>query len=268
MSEQESAETSTPRSTPGSDPAPTVNVTLSAMAITSLVLGIVGLMLAASPVFNLLAYIPCVLAIVFGIISIVVANGIKRRGRPLGIAGTALGLVGCAAVIVVNLTYGAFTWNMAFASAGDTFDTVDTSAAGGAAGTPEDPLAFGTTVTIGDGFVVQVGVPTEFTPTDTTYIDPGQVYFWSVDVNATNSGTETYDGALDSFDGYTDSGATCSKVLSDEFGNGWMNGFGDVLPGKTTTVTFAFQCPKAGGPELQIQTFIPTVSLFYSTAAK
>ena len=70
------------------------------MAITSLVLGIVGVLLAAIPFINLIAYIPCMLAIVFGIIAIVVANGIKRRGRPLGIAGTALGLVGCAAVIV------------------------------------------------------------------------------------------------------------------------------------------------------------------------
>ena len=141
-------------------------------------------------------------------------------------------------------------------------------AAGGAAGTPEDPLAFGTTVTIDNGLVVQVGVPTEFTPTDTALIEAGQVYFSSVGVNATNSGTETYQGTLDSFNGYTDSGATCTSGTWDEFGNGWITGFGEVLPGKTTTATFAFQCPKAGGPELQIQTVEPDVSLFYSTAVK
>ena len=156
---------------------------MSALAITSLVLGIVCLLLAIIPVFNLLVVIPGVLAIVFGIIAIFVANGIKRRGRPLCIAGAALGVVGGAAVFVVNLTYGGLAWDMAESATGSSDDiiitidptTVDTSAAGGTVGTPEDPLAFGTTVTTSDGVVIQVGSPTEITTTDSSrHIYSGQ----------------------------------------------------------------------------------------------
>ena len=264
MSEQESAGAAIPSvNTPVSNPGPRVQAPVSGMAVTSLVLGLVGLLFSIIPFINVAAFFLGGLAIVFGIISIFLANGIKRRGRGLGIAGTALGVVACTVVIIVNLVVGA-----AVSEVIDAVNvTVDTSAAGGAAGTPADPLAFGTTVTTENGLEVQVGSPTDFTPSSSAMTESDQVYFWSVDVTVTNTGTETYSG-FNSASGYTDSGAVCTEVYdSATFGDS-QSMPGDLPPGKTSTQTYAFGCPKTGLPELQYQSGFLGTSLYYSTQAK
>ena len=72
---------------------PSAQVPLSGLAVTSMVLGIVGLVLAFIPFINFFAVVLGLLAVVLGIIAIVQADGVKHRGRGMGVAGLVLGVI-------------------------------------------------------------------------------------------------------------------------------------------------------------------------------
>lgn len=232
----------------------------SGLAVTALVLGIVGLVLSIIPVINVVGILLGGLAVVFGIIGIVTANGVKRTGRGMAIAGLILGAVAVVVGIIVNVVI------LGALSAVDDAVTVDvdSSAAGGAAGTTDDPLPFGTEVTLENGLVVTVGVPTPFTPSSEFLIDKGEEFFWSVDVSISNNGTEDA-SLLGTSNGFLASGAACSSEFdSEQFGEQLFALDGSLPSGKSRSSTLAFACPAEESVELELTPDILGPTLYYS----
>ncbi len=241
--------------------APATAVPMSGLAVTSLILGILAVVFSFIPFVNFFSFILGGLALIFGVIAAVTANGVKRRGRGMGIAGLVLGAISLVIAVLMIV---------AFVAVVDDAVTVDvnSSAAGGAKGTLQDPLPFGTTVTLENGLEVNVGAPTSFTPSETAAVDTKQTYFWSVDVSLTNVGTEST-ALLGTSDAYTSTGSTCSALFdSAQFGDQLFALDGSLPPGKTRTSTLAFQCPTKGDPELVLSPDIFSPKLYYSTTAK
>ncbi|WP_449316602.1 FxLYD domain-containing protein [Rubneribacter sp.] len=86
---------------------------LSALAVTSLVLGVVAFLVSFIPLLNSFSVVAGLLGVIFGIVGIAVSAKGARRGRGLAIAG----LVVCVVSILVS-----------FASCGALVDAVDENA--------------------------------------------------------------------------------------------------------------------------------------------
>lgn len=241
---------------------PAARVPTSGIAVTALILGITAVVFAFIPVVNFLTYILGLAAVVLGIIAIITADGTKKRGRGLGIAGAVLGVVGVVIAIIVTVVV------VGTLSAIDDAVTVevDTSGAGGAAGTVADPLPFDTTVTLENGLVLTVGQPRQITPSESSFPDQGQEFFWAVEVTVSNEGQEDK-ALLGTSYGFLESGATCESFYdSEQFGDQFMNLDGSLPPGKNRSAILAFGCPSQGNVDLEITPDILGPTLYYRGA--
>lgn len=249
-----------PQPYPQQAPAPSGVVPMSGMAVTALVLGIIALLAAFIPFVNVVSFIAGGLAIIFGIIAVVTADGVKRRGRGMGITGLILGAVAILVAIIVIVVTTAF-----FTAVDDALTVdVDSSTAGGAEGTPSDPLPFPSEITLENGLVVNVGTPTTIKPSNTAAVDNKQTYFWAVEVSITNNGAETMN-LFGTSNGFTSTGATCDSLFdSQQFGDQLFALDGSLPPGKTVKSTLAFQCPETGDPELELTPDILGPTLYYA----
>jgi len=245
------------------DPAtPAQPVKKSGLAITALVLGIVSIPFAVIPLINVLAFLLGGLAVIFGIIGIVVANGVKRTGRGLAVAGLVTGLVGIIIGIIANAVFFA-----AVESVDDALNVEIVESTSSAAGTSTDPFPFGTDVSLETGVDVSVAQPRSVTPSSEFLVDEGDVYFWAVDVTVTNNGQDD-EALLTTNNGYLASGEACDSLFdSEQFGDQLFSLDGSLPAGKTKTSTLAFACPAEGPVELEFSAGFLSQDLFFSEAA-
>ena len=79
----------------------------SAMAVASLVLGIVALVTSILPIINNLSFFLAILGIVFAIIGLVGISKGKKSGKGLGIAGLVLSVIAFILVLVMQSAFSA-----------------------------------------------------------------------------------------------------------------------------------------------------------------
>lgn len=79
----------------------------SAMAVTSLVLGIIGIATSFLPVINNGSFFLGILGVIFGIVGIVGINKGKKKGKGLGIAGIVLSVITIAVVLIAQSLFSA-----------------------------------------------------------------------------------------------------------------------------------------------------------------
>lgn len=79
----------------------------SAMAVASLVLGIVALVTSILPIINNLSFVMAILGVVFGIVGIVGISKGKKTGKGLAIAGLVLSVVAFILVLVMQSAFSA-----------------------------------------------------------------------------------------------------------------------------------------------------------------
>lgn len=90
-----------PAPAPMQQPAPVKQG--NGFGVTALVLGIIGLVLAWIPVFNVFTAIPLgVLALIFGIIAVAKAGSRGGKGKGTGGTGLVLGILAIGAAIAAN----------------------------------------------------------------------------------------------------------------------------------------------------------------------
>lgn len=80
---------------------------MSGMAVTGLVIGIVALLLSLVPIINNAAFFLAILGVVFAIIGIVGTGAGKKSGRGLAIAGLAISIIAGIAVLGSQAFYSA-----------------------------------------------------------------------------------------------------------------------------------------------------------------
>lgn len=104
----------------------------SAMAVASLVLGIVALVTSILPIINNLSFVMAILGVVFGIVGIVGISKGKKAGKGLAIAGLVLSVVAFILVLVMQSAFSA-ALDEAMEESGMTSASAETAAAGDAA---------------------------------------------------------------------------------------------------------------------------------------
>ena len=77
----------------------------SAMAITGLVLGIIGLLLSAVPIINNFAFVLAVLGLLFGVVGLVKVKKGKRKGNKIAIVAIILSVLAAIIVLVSQQIY-------------------------------------------------------------------------------------------------------------------------------------------------------------------
>lgn len=116
----------------------------SAMAITGLVLGIVGLITSVIPIVNNLSFVLGVVGVVFAGIGLAACFRGTRSGKALAIAALVLSIVTIVAVLATQAAMSA------------AIDQAQKSLEGPAATTEASNLALGSSVTLDNGLVVTV----------------------------------------------------------------------------------------------------------------
>ncbi len=101
----------------------------SAMAVASLVLGIVALVTSILPIINNLSFVMAILGVVFGIVGIVGISKGKKTGKGLAIAGLVLSVVAFVLVLVMQSAFSA-ALDEAMEESGMTSASAETAAAG------------------------------------------------------------------------------------------------------------------------------------------
>lgn len=79
----------------------------SAMAVASLVLGIVALVTSILPIINNLSFLLAILGIVFAIVGLVGISKGKKSGKGLGVAGLVLSVIAFILVLVMQSAFSA-----------------------------------------------------------------------------------------------------------------------------------------------------------------
>lgn len=207
---------------------------VSGCAAGSLALGIVAALAAVIPFVNLGSYPLSVAAIVLGLLGLRAVRRRSRRGRGMALTGIVLGsialVVATAVLVATSLAlYDNFTVD------------VDTSAAGGADGSIDDPLPFGSTVTMENGLVVSVGEPRTVPP------HAGAAYSWSVEITIENTGrtlSSFYAVPAGSVAGVGACATAGSTGIGDEES--------ELGAGATFSRDYTFDCPSPGPPVLAI----------------
>lgn len=80
---------------------------LSAMAVTALVLGIVALLTSFLPIINNISFFLALLGVIFGIVAVVATVRGTRRGKPLAIAALVLNIVAAMVVLATQAMFSA-----------------------------------------------------------------------------------------------------------------------------------------------------------------
>lgn len=162
------------------EPAP-----LSAMAVTSLVLGIVALLTSFLPIVNNASFFVALLGAVFGIVGIVATARGTRRGKPLAISALVVNVVAIAVVLATQAMFSAAI-DEATSGPSAVSASVEQPSAESSSAEPEadySNLAIGTTAELDNGLTVCVqSVETGLSNYDGTAIT-------GVTVSYTNNGS-------------------------------------------------------------------------------
>ncbi|MEE1755906.1 DUF4352 domain-containing protein [Streptomyces sp. SP18CS02] len=242
----------------GADPgagqygAPAPRPARNGLGTAALVLGIIGTISGFIPFFFWLAGILGLIALILGLSGRgrvkrgeATNKGVTTTGAVLGLVALILSVVGAVitfkavddAVDELNKELGSSSASKAPAA-----DKAGGDAASGAA--KEDKgkgLSAGDSSVYDDKVEVTVSEPTPFSPSEYAagHTEGNKAYQVSIVIE--NKGTEKFDATLVTVDARAgQEGVTAEEIFDDKVGTGFS---GSVLPGKKSTVTFAFDAP-------------------------
>jgi hypothetical protein len=182
------------------------------LALTSMILGIVAVVLCLVPFIINLAFVIALAGLVVGIIALVQIGKGKQQGKGMGIAGIIMAVVAIVGVIVSQIFYTAVLDEVS-----DALDDAsqqieqevdqpadDTAADDPAADDAADDAAVVDDMTIGfdeiflyeDGLEITVGAPQPYTPGEYAVGLEGGPSYIVMNVTIVNGSTENYDPIL------------------------------------------------------------------------
>ncbi|RXR28088.1 DUF4190 domain-containing protein [Oerskovia turbata] len=225
------------------------------LAITGLVLAIVGLLLCLIPFINFFAAVLALAGLVLGIIGLVKA-GTLGSGKGMSIAAIIISVVAGIGVVVSQIFFVAALEELSSSlestsisseapeepaageSAADETGADAEDAQDSVAGAPSPALTFGDAAVYEDGLEVGVSAPAAFTPSDTAAGDEGFTQFVRVDVTLTNGTAETFDPTFTYVT--LSSGGTEGSQVFDAANEISSTPSTSVLPGQSVTFPVVF----------------------------
>ncbi|MEU3714042.1 hypothetical protein [Streptomyces catenulae] len=219
------------------------------MGISALVLGFTGVVLAAFIVLFWLAWLPAVLALIFGGIGISQARKGVATNRGMALAGVLLGGLGLL-ISTASLIFTVVLVDKAIDHARTEIKEAKASAQASrkaeAAAEKARHLAFGETYTFSDGLKVTVGKPVPFTPDEFANGHAEGNKAIEVTVTVVNTGEKRVRIKTGLPDVSDADGASAELVIDGSGRQKVLDGY--VLPGRTMVGAYAFSLPpKAAG---------------------
>ncbi|MFF7182707.1 DUF4352 domain-containing protein [Streptomyces sp. NPDC008121] len=230
-------------------PAPAPAAFRNGLGTAALVLGIIGTVSGLIPFFFWLAGILGLIALVLGL----VGKGRVKRGEANNKGATVTGVVLGLAALVLSVVGAVIT----FAAVSEAVDEIDkavkdaapkdptskkpgASAGGGDTGTAK-ALGAGASSTYDDGLKVTVSAAKTYSPSEYAVGHTEGNKAYQVTVVIENGGTKRFDSTLATLDARAGKdGVAAEQIFDEKVGSGFD---GAVLPGKKSTVTFAFDAP-------------------------
>ena len=217
----------------------------SGMAITSLVVGVLALLLSWVPIVNNFAALLALVGLGFGIAGLVVTRGRRRGGRGLAIAGTVVSVLALVVVFATQALFGAVLddleqefsgTSVSGTSSGEGTDAQPVNEADEADGpAPDDVFPFGEEVVFDDGSTLVVSPPQALVRDEFAFGGedfPAHVQF---ELTFTNNTDEVFDPT------FTTGGVTSGGVEGDSvFQDGLDAPDNPVLPGQSITWSMGY----------------------------
>ena len=207
---------------------------LSAMAVTTLVLGVIALLTSFLPIINNLSFFIALLGTIFGIVSIVAIVRGTRRGKALAVSGLVVNIIALVVVLASQAMLSAALDEVASGPSAVSTSTEQLSAESSSAEPQPDysNLAVGTVAELNDGLSVCVqSVETGLSNYDGSAIT-------GVTVSYTNSGSGEASFNLFDWKAQDAQGAQRSTTYYSKASNDLNSG--SLAPGGTVTGNLYF----------------------------
>lgn len=215
------------------------------LGTAALILGIIGTVSGLIPLLFWLAGILGVIALILGL----TGRGRVKRGQATNKGVTTTGAVLGLAALVLSVVGAVIT----FKAASDLVDEIDkgieqaapkdpSSGSGASKGDAGKGLAAGDSSVYDDDLQVTVSEPKPYKPSEFAagHTDGNKAY--QVTVVIENGGKEKFDASLVTVDARAGKdGVDAEQIFDEKVGTGFT---GTVLPGKKSTVVYAFDAPK------------------------
>ncbi|MFF9482979.1 DUF4352 domain-containing protein [Streptomyces sp. NPDC014733] len=223
------------------------------MGISALVLGVTGVVLALFVVLFWLAWLPALLALIFGGIGVSQARKGVATNRGMALAGVFLGIVGLL-IAAASLVFTVVVVDKAVDRARAEVQEIESADKASkrerekaeAAAEKARHLAFGEAYTFPDGLKVTVGKPVPFTPDEFANGHAEGNKAIEVTVTVVNTGDKRVRVETGLPDVSDADGATAELVIDGSGRQKVIDGY--VLPGRTMVGKYAFSLPpKAAG---------------------
>lgn len=205
------------------------------LGVASLILGIIGALSGIVPFLFWLAGVLGLLALILGLVGRSRAKRGDATNKGVAVTGAILGVLGLILAVV-----GAI---LTFMFVGDVVKDVAKSTSPKNNGPVGKPLAAGDTAVYDDGLSVTVSAPKKYSPSDTAVGHTAGNTAYQVTVTLENTGKKKADTTLFTTDARAGAkGAKAEEIIDGTVGDGPS---GQILPGKTVTVTLAYDTPPA-----------------------
>lgn len=156
-----------PNGHPSVTPFRETPVSLSAMAVAALILGVIALLTSFIPIINNISFLLALLGVVFGVVAVVATSRGTRRGKALAIAALIVNIVAVVLVLATQAMFGAIIDDVDKAANPSVVSTTTEQPANDPSSPNEQPvssepradysnLAVGTTAELDDGLSVSV----------------------------------------------------------------------------------------------------------------
>jgi hypothetical protein len=248
------------------------------LALTSMILGIVAVVLCLVPIINNLAFVIALVGLVVGIIALVQISKGKQQGKGMGIAGLVMAVVAIIGVILSQLFYASVLDDVSDAiddaqqqieqevdqPADDLADDTTADDTTGDDAAADAPAADGMTVGFDevflyeDGLQITVGAPTAYTPGEYAFGLEGGANYIVMNVTILNGTTENFDPTL-FYATASSAGTEATEIYDTALSD--ARPATAVLPGASVTFPIAFAVADPAQLVLEVD---PTIWLYES----
>ncbi|MEV5597450.1 DUF4190 domain-containing protein [Streptomyces sp. NPDC052496] len=222
----------------------------NAMAVTALVLGVLGVVLGLVVFLFWMSWLPALLAVVFGFVGLSQVRKGRARGRGMALAGVILGGIG----LLIATVAGVLVFTAAQKTADDRARArADREKAKSSAEAEEKArhLSFGGTYTFGNGLKVTVEKPKPFVPDDYVLGHAKGNKAVQVTIKVVNTGTERVEIETGLPSVNDADGASTELVIDGSGRQKVLTGY--ALPGRELVGKYAFSLPPDAADRMEVE---------------
>lgn len=217
------------------------------MAVTALVLGVLGVVLALPVVLFWMSWLPALLAVIFGSVGLGLARKGRARGKGMALAGVLLGVGGLLGAIADGVVFA----TVVHKANDDASAWIEKAKKSAEAEKKARHPSFGGSYTFGNGLKVTVAEPQPFVPDGYVLGHAKGNKAVQVTIKVVNTGTERVE-IVTGLPSVNDADGASTELVID--GSGRQKVLkGYVLPGREVVGKYAFSLPPDAADRMEVE---------------